>query len=100
MNLSIESVRLTLVGVILIILFILGTYFRSKRENQVYQNLGTLVYFIAMLNGVVLVTIDYFIQRLGLNTFIYALTLLLLIDGYLLFYIASKLSGKNKPGKR
>jgi membrane-bound acyltransferase YfiQ involved in biofilm formation len=100
MNLSIESVRLTLVGVILIILFILGTYFRSKRENQAYQNLGTLVYFIAMLNGVVLVTIDYFIQRLGLNTFIYALTLLLLIDGYLLFYIASKLNGKNKPGKR
>jgi hypothetical protein len=100
MNLAVEATRLVLVGSILIVLFILGTYFRSKREIVLYQNIGTLVYFIAMLNGVVLITIDYFILNLGVSTFVSALIIMLLINGYLLFYIALKVIGKNKPGKR
>ena len=100
MNLALETTRLSLIGAILIVLFILGTYLRSKRDLVLYQNWGTLVYFIAMLNGVVLITIDYFILSLGVSTFSSALIMLLLINGYLLFYISLKVIGKNKPGKR
>jgi hypothetical protein len=100
MNLALETTRLSLIGAILIVLFILGTYLRSKRDSVLYQNWGTLVYFIAMLNGVVLITIDYFILSLGVSTFSSALIMLLLINGYLLFYISLKVIGKNKPGKR
>ena len=100
MNLALETIRLSLIGAILIVLFILGTYLRSKRDLVLYQNWGTLVYFIAMLNGVVLITIDYFILSLGVSTFSSALIMLLLINGYLLFYISLKVIGKNKPGKR
>jgi hypothetical protein len=100
MNLALETTRLSLIGVILIVLFILGTYLRSKRDVVLYQNLGTLVYFIAMLNGVVLITIDYFILSLGVSSFSSALVVMLLINGYLLFYISLKVIGKNKPGKR
>jgi hypothetical protein len=100
MNLALETTRLSLIGVILIVLFILGTYLRSKRDLVLYQNLGTLVYFIAMLNGVVLITIDYFILSLGVSSFSSALVVMLLINGYLLFYISLKVIGKNKPGKR
>jgi hypothetical protein len=100
MNLALETTRLSLIGAILIVLFILGTYLRSKRDLVLYQNWGTLVYFIAMLNGVVLITIDYFILSLGVSTFSSALIMMLLINGYLLFYISLKVIGKNKPGKR
>ena len=100
MNLALETTRLSLIGVILIVLFILGTYLRSKRDVVLYQNLGTLVYFIAMLNGVVLITTDYFIFSLGVSSFSSALVVMLLINGYLLFYISLKVIGKNKPGKR
>ena len=100
MNLALETTRLSLIGVILIVLFILGTYLRSKRDLVLYQNLGTLVYFIAMLNGVVLITTDYFILSLGVSSFSSALVVMLLINGYLLFYISLKVIGKNKPGKR
>jgi hypothetical protein len=100
MNLALETTRLSLIGVILIVLFILGTYLRSKRDLVLYQNLGTLVYFIAMLNGVVLITTDYFIFSLGVSSFSSALVVMLLINGYLLFYISLKVIGKNKPGKR
>ena len=100
MNLALETTRLSLIGAILIVLFILGTYLRSKRDLVLYQNWGTLVYFIAMLNGVVLITIDYFILSLGVSSFSSALIMLLLINGYLLFYISLKVIGKNKPGKR
>jgi hypothetical protein len=100
MNLAIETIRLGLIGAILIVLFILGTYFRSKRQVELYQNVGTLVYFIAMLNGVVLITIDYFILSVGVSIFVSALIIMLLINAYLLFYIALKVIGKNKPGKR
>jgi hypothetical protein len=100
MNLAIETTRLSLIGANLIVLFILGTYLRSKRDLLLFQNLGTLVYVIAMVNGVVLVTIDYFILSLGVSVFRSALIIMLLINGYLLFYIALKVNGKNKPGKR
>jgi hypothetical protein len=100
MNFALETTRLSLTGLILIVLFILGTYLRSKREIVLYQNLGTLTYLVAMFNGVVLVTIDYFILSLGVSTFIAALIIMLLINGYLLFYISLKVIGKNKPGKR
>jgi hypothetical protein len=53
-----------------------------------------------MVNGVVLITIDYFILNLGVSVFRSALIIMLLINGYLLFYIALKVNGKNKPGKR
>ena len=100
MNLAIETTRLSLIGAILIVLFILGTYLRSKRDLILFQNLGTLVYFVAMVNGVVLITIDYFILNLGVSVFRSALIIMLLINGYLLFYISLKVIGKNKPGKR
>ena len=100
MNLAIETTRLSLIGANLIVLFILGTYLRSKRDLILFQNLGTLVYFVAMVNGVVLITIDYFILNLGVSVFRSALIIMLLINGYLLFYISLKVIGKNKPGKR
>jgi hypothetical protein len=100
MNLAIETTRLSLIGANLIVLFILGTYLRSKRDLILFQNLGTLVYFVAMVNGVVLITIDYFILNLGVSVFRSALIIMLLINGYLLFYISLKVNGKNKPGKR
>jgi hypothetical protein len=53
-----------------------------------------------MVNGVVLITIDYFILNLGVSVFRSALIIMLLINGYLLFYISLKVNGKNKPGKR
>ena len=100
MNLAIETTRLSLIGANLIVLFILGTYLRSKHDLILFQNLGTLVYFVAMVNGVVLITIDYFILNLGVSVFRSALIIMLLINGYLLFYISLKVNGKNKPGKR